>query len=63
MIESVKYTLESKVDMYEREIDRIENRLQDLDTETMGLRVDREELIKQVEEHKRALLNLCSKED
>ena len=63
MIESVKYTLESRIDMFEREIDHIENRLEDLNTETVGLRMDREELIKQVEEHKRALLNLYSKED
>lgn len=58
MTESVKYTLESRIDGFERELDSVQSQLERMDREHQDLLLDKENLIKAIEEYKRALLDL-----
>lgn len=62
MTGSVKYTLESRIDGFERELDNVQSELERMDREHQDLLLDKKNLIKQIEEHKRALLKLYTKE-
>lgn len=62
MTESVKYTLESRIDEFERELDNVQSELERMDHEHQDLLLDKKNLVKQIEEHKRALLKLYMKE-
>lgn len=62
MIESVKYTLESTIDNSERELFQIDDDLERMKRELNELSIYRFNLVKTIEEHKRALLELYLKE-
>jgi len=63
MIESVKYTLESTIDSSERELLQIDDDLNRMERELNELSIYRFNLVKNIEEHKRVLLNLYFKEE
>ncbi len=63
MIESVKYTLESTIDSSERELLQIDDDLNRMEQELNELSIYRFNLVKNIEEHKRVLLNLYFKEE
>ena len=63
MIESVKYTLESTIDNSERELFQIDDDLERMERELNELSIYRFNLVKNIEEHKRVLLNLYFKEE
>ena len=62
MIESVKYTLESTIDNSERELFQIDDDLERMERELNELSIYRFNLVKNIEEHKRVLLELYLKE-
>ncbi len=62
MIESVKYTLESTIDNSERELFQIDDDLNRMERELNELSIYRFNLVKNIEEHKRVLLELYLKE-
>ena len=62
MIESVKYTLESTIDNSERELFQIDEDLERMERELNELSIYRFNLVKNIEEHKRVLLDLYLKE-
>ena len=63
MIESVKYTLESTIDNSERELFQIDEDLERMERELNELSIYRFNLVKNIEEHKRVLLELYLKEE
>ena len=63
MIESVKYTLESRIDDSERELFQIDDDLNRMERELNELSIYRFNLVKNIEEHKRGLLDLYFKEE
>ena len=63
MIESVKYTLESTIDSSERELFQVDDDLNRMERELNELSIYRFNLVKNIEEHKRVLLELYLKED
>ena len=63
MIESVKYTLESTIDNSERELFQIDDDLERMERELNELSIYRFNLVKNIEEHKRVLLELYLKEE
>ena len=63
MIESVKYTLESTIDNSERELFQIDEDLERMERELNELSIYRFNLVKNIEEHKRVLLDLYLKEE
>lgn len=63
MIESVKYTLESRIDDSERELFQIDGDLERMERELNELSIYRFNLVKTIEEHKRVLLDLYFKEE
>ena len=63
MIESVKYTLESTIDNSERELFQIDDDLNRMERELNELSIYRFNLVKNIEEHKRVLLELYLKEE
>ena len=63
MIESVKYTLESTIDNSERELFQIDEDLKRMEREFNELSIYRFNLVKNIEEHKRVLLDLYFKEE
>ena len=63
MIESVKYTLESTIDSSERELFQIDDDLNRMERELNELSIYRFNLVKNIEEHKRVLLDLYFKEE
>ena len=63
MIESVKYTLESTIDNSERELFQIDDDLNRMERELNELSIYRFNLVKNIEEHKRVLLELYFKEE
>ena len=63
MIESVKYTLESTIDNSERELFQIDEDLDRMERELNELSIYRFNLVKNIEEHKRVLLDLYFKEE
>ena len=63
MIESVKYTLESRIDDSERELFQIDDDLNRMERELNELSIYRFNLVKTIEEHKRVLLDLYFKEE
>ena len=63
MIESVKYTLESRIDDSERELFQIDDDLNRMERELNELSIYRFNLVKNIEEHKRVLLDLYFKEE
>ncbi|HJA89747.1 MAG TPA: hypothetical protein H9948_03045 [Candidatus Jeotgalibaca merdavium] len=63
MIESVKYTLESTIDNSERELFQIDDDLNRMERELNELSIYRFNLVKNIEEHKRVLLDLYFKEE
>ena len=63
MIESVKYTLESTIDNSERELFQIDDDLERMERELNELSIYRFNLVKNIEEHKRVLLDLYLKEE
>ena len=63
MIESVKYTLESTIDSSERELFQIDDDLERMERELNELSIYRFNSVKNIEEHKRVLLNLYFKEE
>ena len=63
MIESVKYTLESTIDNSERELFQIDDNLNRMERELNELSIYRFNLVKNIEEHKRVLLDLYFKEE
>ena len=63
MIESVKYTLESTIDNSERELFQIDDDLERMERELNELSIYRFNLVKNIEEHKRVLLDLYFKEE
>ena len=63
MIESVKYTLESTIDNSERELFQIDEDLNRMERELNELSIYRFNLVKNIEEHKRVLLDLYFKEE
>ena len=63
MIESVKYTLESTIDNSERELFQIDDDLNRMERELNELSIYRLNLVKNIEEHKRVLLDLYFKEE
>ena len=63
MIESVKYTLESTIDNSERELFQIDEDLERMEREFNELSIYRFNLVKNIEEHKRVLLDLYLKEE
>ena len=63
MIESVKYTLESTIDSSERELYQIDDDLNRMERELNELSIYRFNLVKNIEEHKRVLLDLYFKEE
>ena len=62
MIESVKYTLESTIDNSERELFQVDDDLNRMERELNELSIYRFNLVKNIEEHKRVLLELYLKE-
>lgn len=63
MIESVKYTLESTIDNSERELFQIDEDLERMERELNEFSIYRFNLVRTIEEHKRALLELYLKEE
>ena len=63
MIESVKYTLESTIDNSERELFQIDDDLNRMERELNELSIYRFNLVKNIEEHKRMLLDLYFKKE
>ena len=63
MIESVKYTLESTIDNSERELFQVDDDLERMERELNELSIYRFNLVKNIEEHKRVLLDLYLKEE
>ena len=63
MIESVKYTLESTIDNSERELFQVDDDLDRMERELNELSIYRFNLVKNIEEHKRVLLDLYFKEE
>ena len=63
MIESVKYTLESTIDNSERELFQIDDDLERMERELNELSIYRFNLVKNIEEHKRVLLDIYFKEE
>ena len=63
MIESVRYTLESTIDNSERELFQIDDDLERMERELNELSIYRFNLVKNIEEHKRVLLELYFKEE
>ena len=63
MIESVKYTLESTIDSSERELFQVDDDLNCMERELNELSIYRFNLVKNIEEHKRVLLDLYFKEE
>ena len=63
MIESVKYTLESTIDSSERELFQIDDDLSRMERELNELSIYRFNLVKNIEEHKRVLLDLYFKKE
>ena len=63
MIESVKYTLESTIDNSERELFQIDDDLERMERELNELSIYRFNLVKNIEEHKRVLLDLYFKKE
>ncbi len=63
MIESVRYTLESTIDNSERELSQIDDDLERMERELNELSIYRFNLVRGIEEHKRALLELHLKEE
>ena len=63
MIGSVKYTLESTIDNSERELFQIDEDLERMERELNELSIYRFNLVKNIEEHKRVLLELYLKEE
>ena len=63
MIESVKYTLESTIDNSERELFQIDDDLERMERELNELSIYRFNLVKNIEEHKRMLLDLYFKKE
>ena len=63
MIESVKYTLESTIDNSERELFQIDDDLNRMERELNELSIYRFNLVKNIEEHKRVLLDLYFNEE
>lgn len=63
MIESVKYTLESTIDNSERELFQVDDDLNRMERELNELSIYRFNLVKNIEEHKRVLLDLYFKEE
>ena len=63
MIESVKYTLESTIDNSERELFQIDDDLNRMERELNELSIYRFNLVKNIEEHKRVLLDIYFKEE
>ena len=63
MIESVKYTLESTINNSERELFQIDDDLERMERELNELSIYRFNLVKNIEEHKRVLLDLYFKEE
>ena len=63
MIESVRYTLESTIDNSERELFQIDEDLERMERELNELSIYRFNLVKNIEEHKRVLLELYFKEE
>lgn len=58
MTESVKYTLESRIDDFERHLEYVEEELERTERNYVELSTERVSLIKAIEGHKRALLDL-----
>lgn len=58
MTESVKYTLESRIDDFERHLEYVEEELERTERNHAELSTEKVSLIKAIEEHKRALLDL-----
>lgn len=63
MIESVKYTLESTIDNSERELFQVNADLERMERELNELSIYRFNLVRNIEEHKRTLLELHLKEE
>ena len=63
MIESVKYTLESTIDSSERELFQVDDDLNRMERELNELSIYRFNLVKNIEEYKRVLLDLYFKEE
>jgi len=63
MIESVKYTLESTIDNSERELFQVNADLERMERELNELSIYRFNLVRNIEEHKRMLLELHLKEE
>ena len=63
MIESVKYTLESTIDNSERELFQVDDDLNRMERELNELSIYRFNLVKNIEEYKRVLLDLYFKEE
>ena len=63
MIESVKYTLESTIDNSERELFQVDDDLERMERELNELSIYRFNLVKNIEEHKRVLLDLYFNEE
>lgn len=63
MIESVKYTLESTIDNSERELFQIDDDLERMERELNELSIYRFNLVRNIEEHKRVLLDLYFKKE
>ena len=63
MIESVRYTLESTIDNSERELSQVDEDLERMERELNELSIYRFNLVKNIEEHKRVLLELYFKEE
>ena len=61
MTESVKYTLESRIDDFERHLEYVEEELERTERDHVDLSAEKENLVKVIEEHKRALLELYKK--
>lgn len=62
MTKSVEYTLKSTIDGAERELIVTDDDIESTQRELKELKDYRSKLVKTIEEHKRALLNLYTKE-
>ena len=61
MTENVKYTIESRVDELERHLEYVDEELMRTERDHVDLSTEKENLVKFIEEHKRALLELYKK--
>lgn len=61
MTENVKYTIESMVDELERHLEYVDEELMRTERDHVDLSAEKENLVKVIEEHKRALLELYKK--